>query len=276
MDESGLSFPENNASQGFFALGGVAIDEEEGSKYCQRADDIKVRFFGRKDFAFHEPAMRHRKPENRKGVRIDYSFGADKARQEEFDKEIGQLLEDTQFVVFGVGIRKEAFREDFVEKELDPYLPTDVYSVALTFLLERFVDYLAHSVPQSMGRVTLESIGSREDAFHQLQYARLLLEGSQWVSDRAFQARLETGLRFSTKSGSSPAELADVVARDLFEWVRSECKGAPKWWEILCSKVYVRGDGLMGKFGIKVFPDADIRDRIEEHRRQCGAMLPPK
>lgn len=27
----------------------------------------------------------------------------------------------------------------------------------------------------------------------------------------------------------------------------------------------------MGKFGIKVFPDSDIRDRIEKHRQECGA-----
>ena len=29
----------------------------------------------------------------------------------------------------------------------------------------------------------------------------------------------------------------------------------------------------MGKFGVKVFPDSDIREAIELHRRDCGAAL---
>ena len=36
-------------------------------------------------------------------------------------------------------------------------------------------------------------------------------------------------------------------------------------------KIYRRGDGRMGKFGAKVFPDSDIRDRVEAHRIECGA-----
>jgi hypothetical protein len=27
----------------------------------------------------------------------------------------------------------------------------------------------------------------------------------------------------------------------------------------------------MGKFGVKIFPDADVRERIDIHRRNCGA-----
>ena len=82
---------------------------------------------------------------------------------------------------------------------------------------------------------------------------------------------LETGLRFVPKRGSEPTELADMVARTLYEWVRDGCEGNPDKWEALSRKIYCRGNGRMGKFGVKIFLDHDIRDKIELHRRECGA-----
>ena len=43
----------------------------------------------------------------------------------------------------------------------------------------------------------------------------------------------------------------------------------PRRWDVWQSKIYSRDDAMMGKFGIKVFPDSDIRDRIENHRCGC-------
>ena len=63
-------------------------------------------------------------------------------------------------------------------------------------------------------------------------------------------------------------ELADMFSRDLFEWVRGGCGAfTPRRWDIWQTKIYARDDGMMGKFGVKVFPDSDIRDQIENHRR---------
>lgn len=105
-----------------------------------------------------------------------------------------------------------------------------------------------------------------EDAFHQLEYARTLLEGSQWVPDSAFRNWLEPGLQFTPKQGSDPTELADMLSREIYEWIRSGCAVAPLRWNLFSRRIYCRGDGQMGKFGVKVFPDSDIRDRIEAHR----------
>lgn len=269
VDESGKSEIQGSGYPPYFTLGAIAIGEAEAAQYCARADELKQSFFGRTDFQFHEPYMRRRTQTNH----ADYSFGNNSVRQEEFDKAIEMLIRETEFLTFGVAIRKSLFEQDFIDAGVDPYLPMDVYSVAITLLLERYVDALAHTEPQQMGRLRLESIGPKEDAYHQLEYARLLLEGSQWVSASAFLQRLETGLVFSPKLGSDPSELADFFARDLFEWIRGSCTIVPKWWEVFCSKVYVRGDGRMGKFGIKVFPDTDIRDKIDHHREKFGAVL---
>lgn len=268
VDESGTANPGSNPNDaGIFAMGAIAIGEEAADEYIQRADAVKNEFFGRSEFQFHEPFMRKRRTTSG----VDYGFAWDANRQQEFDDAVFQLIDNTEFVTFGVAIRKQDFLRDFVDAGIDPYLPTNVYSLAITLLLERYVDALAHTKPLMMGRVHFESQGPKEDAHHQLEYARLLIHGTQWVSASAFQANVETGLRFSPKRGSNPNELADMFARDLFEWVQGGCQDKPKWWDLFCSKVYVRGSGEMGTFGIKVFPDGDIRDRIEAHRVECGA-----
>ncbi len=265
VDESGRSNPGYIPGLGFFSLGAVALTEEEADTYCDRADEIKVRFFGNTQLTFHEPNMRNRAGE--------FYFGNNEHEQGAFDDAIAGLIEETDFVAFGVGIRKQAFAKEFAEAGLDPYLPSDVYVIAISMMLERYVDFLANSPEKRMGRLTFEGQGAKEDAYHQLEYARLLIEGTQWVSDKGFRQWLETGLRFTPKRGSHPTELADMLSRDLFEWTRDDCESSPKWWELFSRKMYCRGDGRMGKFGVKVFPDSDIREAIELHRRGCGADL---
>lgn len=271
VDESGTPHVVKGSAPEYFALGAIAIGNDEANRYRERADTIKERFFGRTDFQFHEPFMRLRRITRG----IDYWFAGDEAKQQEFDAAVRELIVGTDFVAFGAAVRKSAYLTDFVVPRLDPYLPTNVYSLAITLLLERYVDALANTKPEQMGRIHFESQGPREDAYHQLEYARILLEGTQWVSASAFQSRLETGIRFSPKSGSDPSELSDFFARELYEWVLSECQSPPQWWDAFCSKVYVRGTGQMGTFGIKIFPDSDIRDRIESHRIQYGAKKSP-
>lgn len=265
IDEGGKSNPEP-LLQGprYFALGAISLTEEAGNDYIHRADALKLEFFGKADITLHEPGMRRHE--------TIYKFNGDVIRQREFDNAIDHLVEETDFLAFGVGVRKSLFEAEYASTGLDPYLPTDCYALAIAMLLERYVDFLATQEAKHIGRVTFESIGPREDAEHQLQYANLLLDGSQWVPNSAFQGWLETGCRFTPKCGSHPLELADMLSRDLYEWVASGCTNSPLRWDTFCRKVYCRGDGQMGKYGIKVFPDSDVRALIEEHRRNYGGV----
>ncbi len=220
-----------------------------------------MEFFDHTDITFHEPNMR----------RGDGPFKfKSKEEARAFDEALDGLIESTPFVAFGVGIRKRAF-DDFVESGIDAYLPMDIYSVAILMLLERYVDFLATSPVSRFGHIFFEGQGKKEDAFHQLEYARHLCDGSQWIPESVFQDWVEPGLTFIPKRGSDPTELADMFSRDLFEWVRDGCVSAPKRWHLFSKKIYCREDGLMGKFGVKVFPDSDIRDLIMKHRQECGA-----
>lgn len=259
VDESGKSFP---SATEYFALGAVAMTGAEAERYRSRANELKLRFWGHDGVTLHEPYMRRHSD--------DFYFEGDVQRQQEFDAAVDAIIRETAFVVFGAGIRKTAFQE-FLGTGMDPYLPADMYSVAIQMLLERFVDFRAvTSKERTRSKVLLEAQGPREDALHQREFADVLLNGTQWVPESAFQQWLETGVLFPRKRGSDPMELADMVSRDIYEWLESGCTGSPGRWRLFSDRIYCRADGMQGKFGVKVFPDADIRETIEEHRRQAG------
>lgn len=261
-DECGRSERYVGGGSPNFALAGISVTPEAAEDYIRQADDLKRHFFGDHRITLHEPDMRNR--ERR------FYFAGDSDRQTEFDAAVTELVAGTEFAAFGVAVRKDAFQAEFSDAGLDPYLPTDSYAVAIQILLERYLDYLAHKADTPMASVTLESIGPKEDALHQRDYVDTLLHGTQWVADSSFRNFLETGVRFARKDGSSPIELADMLARDLFEWVRAGCVGQPGRWGLFSARIHCRGDGSRGKFGIKVFPDSDIRAAIEAHRDESA------
>ena len=266
VDEGGVDRPaRGDKSDAWFALAGVAMTLDQARAYEDAADQVKQEFFNRTDITLHEPAMR-------RNERI-FNLGDDPSRQRAFQAAVDELIQSAEFTAFAVGIRKWEYRARFTDLGTDPYLPTGVYDTAMQMLLERYVDYLHHQGADARGRVTLEAQGSREDAAHQRAYVDLLLNGTQWVPESAFRSYLETGVRFKGKQGSHPLEISDMLARDTFEWIRSDCLATPRRWPIFEEKFYRRGDLRAGTFGLKVFPAADIREQVEAHREKLRTRL---
>lgn len=264
LDESGTGQPPPEWNkEAWFALAGVAMSPGHALAYQEESDALKRRFLGRTDITLHEPLMRNH--------RQDFSFGGDKGRQREFVDAVDELVAGAEFVAFAVGIRKWELMAG--EESRDDYLPGGAYEIAMQMLLERYIDYLHHEDQDWRGRVTLEAQGSREDAEHQQAFVELLLQGTQWVPDSAFRSYLETGLRFVGKQGSHPTELSDMLARDVFEWVRSDCEREPSRWPIFEAKFYRRGDLRSGKYGLKVFPTRGVEDLVEQQRDDVRKRL---
>ena len=270
VDESGQSHapvvdPEGNPN-GYghgkhFALAGISMLEEWVEGYEQRADHLKQEFFRRKDITFHEPSMR-----NRKGA---FHFGGDTRKQLAFEERFRNLIKETPFVAFGVCIRFDALRAVRDIGKINEYLPLDVYGMAIAIMIERYFEYLAGTQEQRVGRVVFESQGFKEDVEHQLHYAYTLLRGTQWHKPIAFLSAMEPGCQFIPKQGSNPTEIADLISREVYEWVSDDFKKDPPYWDTLRDKWYKAADGSDGRFGLKVYPSFDIRELIEAHRAQC-------
>lgn len=135
--------------------------------------------------------------------------------------------------------------------------------MALTLVAERFVDALhADSELKPCGKLVFESIGNLEDALHQRAFADLLIHGSEFVSDGCFRGWLRPGCEFRSKSGTHPLELADLAARAMLTWVRDGRPENHDFWTIWAPKIATREEIERGRFGVKVFPDHDIREEI--------------
>lgn len=269
LDESGTSTPFVSTSppgHAVFSVGAVAMTKTARKKWDRGADSIKMEFWGHKEITFHEPYMRN--------CADQFRFGGNVGKQQAFASALRDLLSTVPYVTFGAVIRKDAYQSEFLDSGKDGFLPVDAYSLAISMILERFVDYLAHHSKRYRGRLIFESQGPRQDAEHQLSYASVMLNGTRYVPGKTFMNWLHAGCEFLPKSGSHPVEIADIVSRDLHEWVRSGCKEDPKYWDIFSNRVYYRDRGVQGTFGIKVFPASGIEVEIYDHRRKCGAAVP--
>lgn len=262
VDESGVPWPQPHRQNDVLALGGVALTEQEIARYQSAVRQLKLEFWNQEDIVLHEPMLR-----KHKGI---FYFDGDTDLQKRFCQWYAELLDGLDFIVFGVSIRKSSFASPSFLQQGDDYFPADAYGIAIHLLLERYTDYLASSSPTGLGNVSFERQGPREDAVHQFEYARLLVQGTQWVSATEFRHLLQPGLTFTPKSASHPMELADLVAREIYEWVAGGCVSRSSMWDVLTSKIYKRTDGLRGTFGVKVFPDSDLREHILAHRNSVS------
>ena len=264
VDESGVAhWQAAPGGEDWFALGGIAMTPEQVAQYQDAADRLKLEFFGRTDVTFHEPMMRRRLGH--------FSFGGRSDQQQNFALALDELIADCELTAFAVGIRKRALREEPGDSAADPYLPLGMYSIAIHLLLELYVDFLAHEPSEPVGRVVWEAQGPREDAEHQRDFVDTLLGGTRRTSESAFRRFLEPGVSFVPKSGSHPIELSDMLARDMFEWIRGDCLVEPLRWSIFGDKFYRRDDPASGEFGLAVFPDLDIRHHIQTYRERIVA-----
>lgn len=262
IDESGSWLPPTEMDcDDWFALGAVAMSRDAVNRYTAAADETKVAYFGDQQITFHEPQMRRGE--------LKFGFGGDKSRMQRFATTVDLLVSEAEFTAFGVGIRKRELWNRALTGQLDRYLPEDPYALGLHLLLERFVDFLAYHPDRPRASIFMESQQTHQDALHQLTVAQTIVQGTEFVAPQAFQRFLKPGVEFVVKQGTHPTELADMLARDVFEWIRSDCSQDPPRWILFQNKFYKRGDLRKGKYGLKVFPDSDIVPEIERNRNRA-------
>lgn len=246
-----------------FVLSGIAITNESMEKYIVSANELKLQYGIPTGISFHEPDMR-------KGFN-EFKFDGQE-KQRSFNRALRELVASTEFFAFAIAIRKDFYLDELKKRdltsisEIDPHLPSDIYELAIYLIMERFINFLHSSGSSPKPRITFEAQGGKENAIHQRAVANLQIYGTRYITDSEFRQYLHPGCFFSPKSGSSPLEIADIVARDVFEWAKSKFQESPPYWDILSKKWYKRDDALRCKHGLKVFPDFDIRDLILAHR----------
>jgi hypothetical protein len=162
--------------------------------------------------------------------------------------------------VFGAVINKaEYVARHGRTRPVNAYLPSNLYLMALDFVLERYVKFLEEA-GAGPGRVVAESRGDREDAELAEEYAELRSRGTQFVAAARFRRMLVPELVFAGKrSGLVGLELADLCAAPMATQVLKWGTPSPVW-EALVPKIWVSGRSAKGNVGLKVYPRAPLLD----------------
>ena len=63
-------------------------------------------------------------------------------------------------------------------------------------------------------------------------------------------------------------ELADLAARAMLVWSRDGMPITGAFWDFWAARISARPELERGRFGLKVFPDVDIREAVIAMREQ--------
>lgn len=256
LDESGDHGLFNfNPSYPVLALCGVAAENSYYSRtLLPYVDRFKVDQIGSASYRLHYRAMAQKAG--------PYRFLADSVRAWTFEQALAGLISDLEVAVFCAVIVKDEYLARYgPTRPVDQYLPTNLYLMALDFVLERFVKYLEERGP-SQGNVLAEARGRREDEEVHAEYSQLLQTGTQFVSGERFRRALGPDLRFADKNeGVAGLELADICAPAVATQILKPRTPSPIW-DAVSAKIWVSAGSRRGSLGLKRFPRSATADPL--------------
>lgn len=240
VDESGdHSLTSINPDYPVFVLAFCIFHKKHYSEAIAPAlSQFKFRHFGHDMLVLHEHDIRKEKNgfnfKNREG-------------KNEFMAELGEIIEQHNFIVIGVAIDKQSLADKYHE-------PDNPYHIALKFCLERLYYFLREKDQHQLTtHVVVENRGKKEDDELELEFRRLC-DGHNGLN-----CCLPFNLVFADKKTNSLGlQLADLVARPIgLRTIRPEQDN--KAFEILEKKLYSKngrkgaGSAYEG-YGLKRFP----------------------
>lgn len=245
VDESGCPDLEGDSTRMFVAAA-VFLTEGEEQRLGSNFADLKEKYLRRTDVVLHGYEIRRNKP--------PFDFGGDEKRQNDFKKEIGKVVEGSNFLVVAACIDKIMLKAQYCK-------PYDPYETAVSFCMER-VCFLCQRVGRLQGvLVVAERSGPAKDKTLRRTFETIQLTGRYGAMNCYVKSGLS--LEFSPKSLNMPGlELADLVAGAVRQLVENPCQ-PNRAVESIRSKFYAPRGRLIG-CGLKLFPeDERIRRDVE-------------
>lgn len=160
-------------------------------------------------------------------------------------EDINNLVAQSEYTVIASAIQKEHHINHYGK------LASDVYEIALSFILERSVFFLDDQ-PAGNKRldIVIEKRGRKEDARLHEHFQRLCSRGTGYVSSERMHAY---GINIDFKSKIDDVnglQLADLIAYPVARYVLDPKRANPSF-DVLEPKIYTKGGR---KYGLKVFP----------------------
>ncbi|MGW8315658.1 MAG: DUF3800 domain-containing protein [Bacteroidales bacterium] len=220
-----------------FALCGVIMSESQYDTLKEKFNAIKTHFWKDKKVIFHSRDIR--KCDKEFKILLDNEVKA------EFYAKLDSTMIECSYTVISSVIRKEAYIRKYGK------LRTDVYEIALSFIIERSVFYL-DSLADKITKLyfIIEERGKKEDAKLKSHFERLKQVGTYYVSpERLNKYKFDIAFRKKIKNING-LQLADLVAYPIARYVGDKARANPAF-EIIKPKIYCKGPNL---YGLKEFP----------------------
>lgn len=238
IDESGdPSLSSVNADFPVFVLLGCLFEDSAYQEICSKITELKRGFFGSEHAILHSRDIR-----KCEGVFVKLF---DLKVKEDFYKRLNFILEDGNYIVISVGIKKKEFIEKYGKIADDPY------EISLSFLLERAVMEIDKG--DNIMHITLESRGKVEDEIIQKRYNRLLDNGSSHITPERFKKRLEKIEFKKKKENDCGLQIADLCAYPVARHIINPKEPYPAY-DIVEKKFRKNSSGLSVGYGLKIFP----------------------
>lgn len=238
MDESG-DHGLVNVDPAFpvFVLCGIILSEEQSEVVIRKMQEIKKRFWDDKKVLFHSRDIRK--------CNNEFQILFDQKVKKEFYSAINDLVASSAYTIIASAINKANYIKQYGK------LASDVYEIALSFILERSIFFL-DDLPKKPHQldIVIEQRGKREDARLHEHFQRLCSRGTGYVSPERIQSYCQN-IAFKSKSDDvNGIQLADLIAYPVARYVLDPKRANPAF-DVLEPKIYAKKGQ---RYGLKVFP----------------------
>lgn len=238
LDESG-DHGLVNVDPGFpvFVLCGIIVNENSYTQIKKEMNAIKKELWKSKNVIFHSRDIRK--------CNDEFKILFDLKVKEEFYRRINDVVKKSNYAILSSGIQKEKYIHRYGK------LSSDVYEIALSFIVERTVFYLDNKDDKNKSlEIIIEKRGPKEDAKLNDHFNRLLSWGTGYVSaNRLKNYRMK--ITFEHKEQNiNGLQLSDLIAYPIARHIINPKRVNPAF-EQFADKFYMKNGK---RYGLKIFP----------------------
>lgn len=218
-------------------------------------DDLKYRYFDKRNIVFHSTDIRKRKKE--------FNILLNKETRENFFADLNSAMEAAPFVFLTSLVDKLKHSEQYVD-------PDNPYDLTLSFIMERAFYLISKKYPDAKCRFIAESRDHAENSRLAKTFEFYKSTGTQYV--KAHELEFITSLDFIGKSENENGhQIVDLCLYPLGRtYIKGECHpSVPVFYD----KVYKNSNGSPAGYGIKTFPRRVSDELIQEIESKCTFPL---
>lgn len=249
IDESGDTIPLSQKGKKFLVLTGCIFFEKDKIEAEKSFRETKQKYYQNTEIEIKSNFLRYANPDLSEYSPIKLN---DRAKYDELEKEVADLLKKIPITLFSVVIDKEGYWKK--------YPAQNPYNAAYIFLSERFQKFLEEKksygiaiIDPREGQVEKHFIGNELDNIHD----KLRWDDGFWKKC----PNIIEKVLFSASDKTIGIQIADLFCYPVFH-VFEYNKTKDEYWrfrDLVCPKLYKVNSNVTG-MGLKFFPEESKKD----------------